>query len=293
MASSYRRMFRIHVPSPTVVLFGAVIMYCCASVACGDEHAQKALIEAYRTAESAHQAESLSIKLFQKATTAELLSMQTHENSGIALKAAWTLAHREIVKRNATRDDDWQMQRFLGFLEGRLRVEIPKFLQTAKVYQHSESRTWFLYPGSEPGTLPMRPQPDWPELTHSKDGSIWTLVDGKDRIEVDVPKNRKYHLRNLALIGVSEKRIFLGLPLNVGSPFGIRCFNRKKGNLEWIAGVWADGGFVRHMGLGMHRFDLIEHDGEVLVLGVCDLALYIASYDAETGEARFRFSTRY
>src|SRR5262249_23852158 len=112
-----------------------------ASGAMSDERMEE-LVQGTLKAPYPHQARARYARLFKEAGSEGIRKLKLHPNAGAALRAAWEevrLTLPEEEQHRAVRPDPQRLQRFIGFVEGRLPVEAPdwwvKTLPEAQCYK--------------------------------------------------------------------------------------------------------------------------------------------------------------
>src|SRR5262249_50953281 len=110
----------------------------------------KRLAEAPLRTENPHLASLAYARLFAKAGAGGTRALRAHESDEIALRAAWEeilLRIPETTRLNAVRPDQRLLQRFVGFVEGRLRANVPKWWEDTLLDAQAYSRYNLCFPG--------------------------------------------------------------------------------------------------------------------------------------------------
>lgn len=102
------------------------------------EESRQANLAKFIQAKTSEEAGLVCRELFSSRHLLGLHDLLTHENANVAIQAAWCLNSRELPRRHAYfGGGDFRLryhpdiQRFLGVLEGRLRVSVPEWWERA------------------------------------------------------------------------------------------------------------------------------------------------------------------
>ncbi len=253
----------------------------------------------------------------REASQSSIEQLKIQGNLTIALAAAW-----EQERRSFCREESQQlvaMGRFLGFVEGRLRTDIPIWWENA-VLRAENLGPLFGFDLADAGQSPSRITQvpfHWQQrrlVIRSRGDELPckpsnTLapraanVVNQGGIVVISLGNRSIALSGEAMIksapftGISvlfrDNHVFVALHSQTPSPYALLCFDAKSKALIWRSQVWAAGGFRGYEGFFRHWVGIQDTDNIVRVVGVgCDCA-YIEEFAKEDGKARLRFGTVY
>lgn len=255
------------------------------------------------------EAEEIHKKLFLAATAERLERLKTHEHPGIALQAAWEEVRRStltVLDGNSLPEDApppeaLAVQRFVGFVEGRQKLRLPKpfenFLLQAKIVAPGE--IVFYYNDAWP---PLRRtyadlrvvQGQWASQDEFEKRLLVSAGGGTASVPLSFLGEAGEQGNAIALACVmNETRCFVGFLGVTCSPWRIMCFDRQDSRLLWATDVWGGRSLGGFSGGDDHCAWLRVHDGHVYVFGMCARDAYIEAFDLDTGAAYFRFGTGY
>jgi len=256
------------------------------------------LVEQIAAAPDAKTAARVYATLFKKPDR-KLLMLKQVSQTGVALRAGWEealLAGRN--KRIFTKEMIPEIpepteypvikpeaaQRFLGFIEGRLRVQLPSWWEEAVRNSYGDDP---LGPGEPKKGLPQ-------EVVRKKEKGGVLLCMGHERVLLGEAVAEQY-LSNCDGVAISAnpKRCFIGFYNTVGYPYPLVCLNRETGVPVWEAKVWDwafDGGGTS--GRWFENVSLVEQGERVFVFG-SGACFYIEVFDSKTGANEFRFANYY
>lgn len=251
--------------------------------------------------------------LFENASMKQLTSLEEHQNAGIALRAAWEKVRRtmsEEQKSAAKKINESALQRFIGFVEGRLGRRVPGFWRRDLL----DSRYWsrrILFTG-KPLTredfavapsdvasatiagISVRSMHD-AVIAAAKNSLIVRLDDVTCGIPVALFKQAAETTGEPVLLdvaGAPSDRLIVALYSNFAKSFSLYCLNCKKGTKAWEAEVWCEAPMLGGAtGLHVSEVALVVVKGTIYVFGMCTHSAYVEAFSTETGANLFRFST--
>jgi hypothetical protein len=258
-------------------------------------------------AKDKRQAQQRYRALFDRCGAAGLPALRLSPRTGVALQAAYEEVLLTTDGGQKVRASKPNLVWFLGFLEGRARVEAPQWWKHALA--HSE-RT------SEGHRGPYNGQPYYkalpgadralPAVTLQRRGGRLLLLVGEQ--SASVPEG--FFEATAGSLKHGEERKALA---NVGAliagercyttridPFGLSstlvCSDRESGKVRWKAKVWATRGraFAAMSWLGPlpdAAVMITERDERVVVFGACGSGFYVEVFRAADGTNLFRFAT--
>ena len=246
--------------------------------------------------------------LFKPAGRSGVSELQAHADGSIALQAAW----QEVVvtvpagrSRTTVRPDRDKLAWFLGFLEGRARVKVPRwwawYLLESRAYSPDE-----IHPG-------IKSENEWINDHHKtgldfvctprdtslkREGDNIVLQIGGESVrfpvEVFTAKLRINGNGGLsdAVSGlITCDRCYLAVHDNTGYPHMLYCVDRPTGKTTWKTKVW--GNFWGNIeGKTTAWVSLVEGDGKVFVFGASS-GMNVEAFRIEDGKPVFRFATTY
>jgi len=262
--------------------------------------------------------------LVDRATPHQLQELKTDRHDAVALYAAW----KDMVSRSKSATKEGRLEkvaveRFLGFVEGRLTVGVPKWwqdtLQSSLKVSDSVPRRF------EAPEWSTTYRPAGIKLQHG-DTDGWKLVDNKwkkvpsQKKELRAPTYAKLSLDQETLVIAVDgrsvmvpaalledesfdqldvlldgQRCYLALQQDWGVEFPLICYDEMQGVL-WKTKVWsADAGAcpIGLKGMFYQRVTLTDVKGRIIVWGAEPNAVFVEAFDKKTGRALFRFSTWY
>ena len=237
-------------------------------------------------------------KLFALANTEELRELKADASESLALDAAWQLVLQSVSAKDAEegkRINPLEIERFLGLVEGRLRVRLPRVWENAfaSVRSAGPGRISLSRPVGE--ALALLTDIGWvgfqTELIRTKSGymlkSATRTVDlGPDILSPELDKQslpRTFAQYDHSLWYVV---VFRNQPNNSSNLY---CLE-ESGKLVWKANVYAEGA-IDTGGLSLSPIiSLTVTDSAVLAFGATSEA-YIEGFGKKDGKNLFRFST--
>ena len=271
-------------------------------------------VTASRSPEELHQAYRTC---FGNLNADDLDSMRFHADRGIALQSAWELVRRESrdraesIQQDQILIDQTQLQRFLGYVEGRLKVRMPLWwkdgLSDAKLHSVSRSVTPYAQNRDRNAANPHIhvDQKYWVPRGTTFVEQVrprYQLVGEQGRIIIPetllAPLLTKEawldHVYVDAAVS-SESRNVIALHGPFPQRYHIYLASTSGDQIVWKSAVWTEC-IVVPGGTGSiprHWSSLLLQEGEVIVVGLCEYSAYIESFSLVDGENAFRFSTSY
>ena len=278
------------------------------------------LAEAYRT-------------LLDGASGQSIATLKTHAQDRIALPAAWEQVRRTFPKvaqmskdgyGKAVKVDQSVVQRFIGFLEGRLKLKLPKWwesrmadayafdretlgLKSAWSYDRKTTRLTFSIQQTPDHRTEFRfPSYHAPErrLLATRGFKISSreadLVVSKGSLICIIPKEllktaEKEHSTHSMSCYMDKDRCIVGFLPEDCNPYKVFCLDRKSSKLLWSATIWNSVAVVPgRTGRGFtHLASMLVQDKTLYVFGTEDFSMYIEAFRVEDGTNLFRFNTTY
>jgi hypothetical protein len=251
-------------------------------------------------AQTAYEAGKGYEELFRLGGPHALRVLKASPHRGIALRAAWEEIRTRIPRDKdavALRIDSARMQRFLGFVEGRLALPIPGWWEDTLLEARAYGPSNIFFP---PREIIVYQKTDIDLLSapgtsvRKKNGEV-LLSNGKQAVTIQASvlhEDRGRTARYLTPL-IDKECCYLAIHADRASPYSLLCVGRKKGNIRWSSDVWAAGGLVHYIGQGYHRVTLLLDGDALMVWGVGDDSAYIEGFKTEDGTSLFRFSTSY
>jgi len=242
--------------------------------------------------------------LFESLDPKGIASLKYDEHCGIALQAAWELS-RHPAPRRTTKPmegkvgyEPRQLLRFVGFLEGRTRTEVPDWweatMQDIVVGQNNDCH-FFVSPElrKEQWTMELGLNVSRP-TTLQADGDSIVVKVGDDKVRLSkaviesVPRADYKRLTP----SLHRDRSFIAFHSESGIAFTLLCLNTQTGELLWTSTVWG-GGRTLGTGIGVHRLSFVRNGNVVTLFGAEANAAYVEAFDFADGRCLYRFCTAY
>src|SRR5262249_25475939 len=229
--------------------------------------------------------------LFKAAGVTGLPALKRHRNDSIAIQAAWeevTLTVPEMPER-AVRLDGQKLRWFLGFLEGRTRIQAPDWWVEMLMDSRANAGD-NIYPGKsdkhpyDKAGLGAMYAPIGTTLKR-EDGDIELRV-GKEAVKIPAsvfPRGRA------ASALMTPRYAYVAIHGQEGYPYFLFCMDRQTSKVAWKTRVWANSLDVA--GVSRMWVSVSEQDGRIVVFGAGSAGLHIESFRADNGENLSRFSS--
>lgn len=247
-------------------------------------------------------------RLFHKRNDGDVMAFRSHAHSTVAIAAAW---HDVCLtfERPPRRENnlEWaprepirsaKLQRFLGFVEGRLRIQLPAEWEQTLTRARVTSRHG----------LGWRSFDHWP-LRKTRSGYLTAdrleaadrgafLVVGRGEDRANVPKSlwaeesKCSVATHSIVVGLNKRYCVCGMLPHDGGSFELHCVRRRDGTVCWTAEVMgtmygASSGPVGEK----DRAAVSLTSDRVVVYGVGPHGAHLQVFAIETGAALCRFST--
>ena len=315
---NHRHVFWIVVVAPSVAM-----MVFFAPKLNADVSEAKVLENIHKAKDALELANAYS-ELCSVASKEQLGGLKAHRHTGIALQAAWEEvcstfpAHVRQGQESDTRINPRAMAYFLGFVEGRLRVRLPKWWRQGMAkagYNDNKSK----FDGAR-NIIEIPYSDDYysPHTDDTPSGPAGTqVVKTVDSLHVTVGHEtfnipKRVLERVMAYFGpgngdvvvnagfiiavpVDAKRFLLAFHMGLGD-YPLFCVSRPSGKILWEATVFgADWLFPGGVGgkLPDSVVDIRVAHGVVYVFGAGPCSAYIQAFSLADGKNLFRFSTSY
>lgn len=221
-------------------------------------------------------------------------------NHGTAMRAAWEQVRHVLPdppQNDALAVDPAMMNRFLGFVEGRLGVEPPRWWNETMLDSQAYDRDNVFFVSREPAPC-LRTQlgPVAPQGTSLVRDSHWIRIESGGQ-SFNVSSSILERDGNGFIDGVScaigESRCFVATYFDRCVPYRLVCVEKYRRQPVWSAEVWAAGGIVNYTGVGFHCVTVVVRGSTVILFGAGDDCAYIEGFQCDSGANVFRFSTSY
>lgn len=247
-------------------------------------------------------------------------------NDGLAIQAAWerivgSMPPETTGSQEFLTVDPRLMQRFLGFVAGRLQVTLPTWwVRSFEEGKYRESGLWSvseLLPGvrreewtGDESQDDEFPADDLQEVGFNIQGKVQSVTNGNDFVEVKA-EDRVYRIPRSVLNDALEDHSGYNV-IDVGSVdestwiiavhedkylrYPLYALTNKSEKPLWKATVFCEDTLIGgSTGSGFTHCteSVMDSKGRVLVFGANDFSMYIEGFDLRDGTPSFRFSTSY
>jgi hypothetical protein len=222
-----------------------------------------------------------------------LPDLKCDDDTSIALQAAW----REVEERTqagASSFNPADLQRFLGFMEGRARSKIPSWWEQSLTggVIHRPHVVYFA-PSGQFGYRETAHDIFVPDgISLSRDDE-WGVIKDKDRkvtFPIDIMLKKASKGDDHLSISIGEERAYIALHDYSGFSYCLFCIQGKPGSIRWTAHVWGSGRRLL-AGVGRQDVSVVEQDTCVVVFGQEAHGMYAEGFEPATGKCLFRFRT--
>src|SRR5262245_44628863 len=250
------------------------------------------LVCAVADAKTANDASEASVKLFKGADRKKLERLKQIKEDGVALRAAWHEVQLGGTPRSET--DVWgnvklvektAAARFLGFIEGRLSVAVPKW------WEASVSEAF--RPGDDGEILAGQPKSPYrvikkPRLSITSSVSrevsngVTTLSCGNQKVALSHEVTDRFVKKRTNLAVLIHGDICVLAPhSDVGYSYPLACIDRPSGKMGWEASVWGlavEGGAT---GTWFQYAEIVANHDRVFVIGVVNFCFYLGRFRSQ------------
>ena len=238
--------------------------------------------------------------LFNNVNPDELGPLQTHREDSIAVRAAWqtvVFSAPDNGSEGEQRPDRRRLDWFLGFLQGRLRIQTPSWWSDALL--DCRARSGYVRPGDfrkptchKAGAGELRAPAD---TALKQDGDTVTLTVGNESAPLPkelLAKTDTIPHRPTITVLMTPSRYYIAVYSQVGFFHDLACVDRSSGKTLWrstVRGAWS-GAFS-----GCHKANVtITEQGErVVVFGCALTGIYVEVFQSADGSVVSRFASSY
>lgn len=236
--------------------------------------------------------------LFCETTSDCLAELKQHREASVAIRAAWEAAKRALVNsKDADTDAPRRaaVERFLGFLEGRLHLALPRSWEQSMRAAHLGGYRHIGFRGTSVPPTFSRELSIWlsPGL-RVKRGDPCKLIVGSKVVSLNRSTFDKLMDRGeivLKAFVVGEKCYLVAFG-GMGQLSDVLRINGSTGEVIWSANAWGTGWVVwTGRGEPTYNVELLEDSGTVYLLGSGSAGGVIEGYDVTSGAVVLRFAT--
>lgn len=238
--------------------------------------------------------------VFRERGIDDIEPLRFHESDTIAIRAAWESVRRSVPEegfdeRRAIEAD--VMQRFLGFLEGRIRSPLPSWWETAWMQMSARERDGWLF--DDPQIYGEGPHgakiPEGFEISESAD--FYLVRSGERTCRVALKLNRFRHqgLKTHAIPATfTGDRLLIGFCDYLAQGFKLYCIDWRTSKVVWSVDAWAGNSIIFGSGpaIGSHSVEIVVERGRVFLFGMDLVRAYVECFSLQDGARDFKFSTR-
>jgi hypothetical protein len=251
----------------------------------GDEPLDKK-VQQFLDAKYSFEASEVLQGLFKTVGTTRL---KLHPDDTVALHAAWQevlLTIPEVEPKEVVIVDRGMLNWFLGFLEGRVRAQIPEWWKKELLDARANRRDNVYFRGVHaPSRVPA-------DTKLKKENGRLMLDLGNASVPIAESVIRKYGPRSEISALVTSRRCLVAVHSHVGFGFPVTCVDRATGKVLWQAKTEAVWWIPFYSGSGFfNRVTITEQDSRVVVFGVANSGAYVEAFRADDGKRLFRFAT--
>jgi hypothetical protein len=230
--------------------------------------------------------------------------LMTGDDNSRALSAAWKAVRKAIKEpvmegRRGVQPDGIALARFLGFVEGRLKVTLPKewedAVMTAECHRNRSDYWIFLHEGVGPYHLPEGGIRTARNITLSRTDGALVASSGNDAFRFDSALFKREGKTFSLNVLFDDERCYAVIHQDfIFRPYQIFCMHRPSGRLLWTADA-LNGAVLLPGGGGSdadwHFTWLTLKNDTLYVFGASRSTTYVEGFSSTTGENQFRFST--
>jgi hypothetical protein len=239
--------------------------------------------------------------LFDAVSIDALRQLKADPHDSIALQAAWEEVQLSLPEKDQQQPTPVQpakLERFLGFLEGRGRVEIPHWWENALREVRSRGRDHKVFclshvlafqRGKSTGLRITTEE----GVSLSKENGTIKLRVGKESLVMPrelIIEDRVLDRYDDLSVLISGQHWYVAMYDTVGCKYPLVCLENKTGKMLWQAVVWGTW-WWESSGLHSQRVTLSKQDERVVVFGASNTGAHVEAFRASDGTNLFRVST--
>lgn len=233
-------------------------------------------------------------RAFDDLSETEVAALKQYENKAVALRAAWEQQRRLLSSASPLAKEEpssLRVDRFLGFLEGRLRVAIPPTWEKMFAKGHLRSNRRVTFPATEElgrshgestTTVSLARINGTPEREFVIDGRTFALPTAT------VQKLRESGAENLTIL--LREDVCLALAHSDAGALRLIRYDLEAHEIVWESRIWGIGPGL-FGGISEHRAAIACGAGNVSVFGITGLGAYVECFALADGAALLRFAT--
>lgn len=229
---------------------------------------------------------------FESFTNKSLAALSNHKWNHIAVLAKWELESRQVINKDRNR----ALSRFAGFVEGRLRVEIPLWWSSTLQAGEFDNESNSFYFKNSAKALPFLDWLDQSNCWKSNSISYWNKTSSPQIIlehgaKISISDEALKSWQSSIFLAKDDRFYFVLLFDISGRSSNLFCISIDTGTLIWKANTWGDGvvGFSGIPDRFGHIVELVISPKRVTVFGCSNGTIYVESFEKKSGKSLMRF----
>lgn len=217
----------------------------------------------------------------------------------IALSAGWRrvlMTVPEDDQSDQIRPDEVAIHRFLGLVEGRVRVPIPPIWVagvTSVIFNRAERPDWDDYLSfPTPKRLDeasYKPRADVGDASFRRANDRWLVTQGSE--EWSLPAYDGVGPVDYVRVHLCGGDAYVALYAWPPDGHMVHAIDRNSGEVMWSSKVWGSCGLLAYSGWGWHEVAFRSTSDKLVVFGLSSNIAYIEVFDKHTGADLWRFNT--
>ena len=229
--------------------------------------------------------ESFAVQIEHPVTRADRSSAMTHDDDGVALAAAW---ENYVVYGESSKHIQDSVARFAGFVEGRLRINLPRYWQANLMTAKQIKEPSVQIRGVNFKIALQKTEFRIETLRNEeKPKAFYKSIE----LPISLPSGVNYLDSNNVTVLSETEHVFALYNYTLAESFPL-VFLDKMRHRKWKATVLGNGNGDAVMGHDYHSVEIITTDRHIYVFGISFSNAYIERFDLESGESTMRFSTK-
>jgi hypothetical protein len=232
-------------------------------------------------------------------------SLRSDRHDGIALHGAWEDVHLILPARRqqeAVHPRGALLNRFLGFVEGRMQCPTPSWWEETVLQMRAYDRNTLLFPEKSIKLVKMSGTDFFGtrDMSLTTEKQTATLKVGRDIVKISSSAFRRMTQvartvgSQIMSARMNPEKCLVAIHGDQCWPYSLYCIDRKDGTVLWTNNVWAGGDNTNYGGpAGWHRISICWGMGRIIVFGAGDDVAYVEVFEAGDGKNLSRFSTSY
>jgi hypothetical protein len=191
---------------------------------------------------------------------------------------------------------------FVGFVEGRLNVVIPRTWEENILSAEANSQMTIQFPNVQrkPGGFRKTASgyfaPSSVDVKTVDNGLHVLMGESEFRLDDALVERSRAKLGRVTGLSalIAGESCYVALYTDDSHPYYMHCVERESSKLLWTANVWAGlpEGVLSRSG-SRHLVNMVLKDGVLYLFGTCFECGYIEAVEVAGGKSIFRFSTAY